>query len=209
MTFRAAFIADGSSDLPIADHLATLCVERGAAVVVTPVDRSLLGDVGSTVKGRLDYLLGQSPGLDLIFVHRDAEAQPPDQRRREIADAASDLGAAVPVVPVVPVRMTEAWLLLDEGAIRSVAGKPEGRATLTMPRPADVESLPNPKAVLMKLLLDASEVRGRRRVANFQRDFGRHRALLIQRLDLSAGVRHLTAWRQLEADLDRVFQQAS
>ncbi len=115
-----------------------------------------------------------------------------------------DLGSAVPVVPVVPVRMTEAWLLLDEVAIRSVAGKPRGKAKLTMPRASEVESLPDPKDLLMRLLLDASEAKGRR-AANFQRDFGRHRALLIQRLDRSGGVRGLTAWRQLEADLDRAL----
>ena len=162
MILRAAFIADGSSDLPIAGHLAALCLERGAAAVVTPVDRSLLGASGSTVKGRLAYLVDQSPGLDPIFVHRDAEAQSPDQRRREIADAASDLGAPVPVVPVVPVRMTEAWLLLDEAAIRSVADKPRGKAKLTMPKASEVESLPDPKDLLKRLLLEASETRGRR-----------------------------------------------
>lgn len=207
MTLRAAFIADGSSDLPIAGHLAALCLERGVAAVVTPVDRSLLGASGSTVKGRLAYLVDQSPGLDLIFVHRDAEAQSTDQRRREIAEAASDLGAQVPVVPVVPVRMTEAWLLLDEAAIRSVADKPRGKAKLAMPKASEVESLPDPKDLLKRLLLEASETRGRR-AANFQRAFGRHRALLIQRLDRSGEVRGLTAWQQLEADLDRALQNS-
>lgn len=207
MILRAAFIADGPSDLPIAGHLAALCAERGAITVVTPVDRRLLGNVGLKVKGRLEFLLGQSAGLDLIFVHRDAESQPPDLRRSEIAGAAVELGLAMPVVPVVPVRMTEAWLLLDEAAIRSVAGKPRGTTRLTMPKASDIESLSDPKGLLMRLLLEASETKGRR-AANFQRDFGRHRALLIQRLDRSGGVRRLTAWRQLEADLDRVLQQA-
>src|SRR5580658_2127460 len=48
---------------------------------------------------------------DVLFVHRDAEAQPPELRRQEIATALRQ--TPIRHIPVVPVRMTEAWLLAD------------------------------------------------------------------------------------------------
>jgi hypothetical protein len=39
----------------------------------------------------------------------------------------------MPVVCVVPVRMMEAWLLIDEMAIRRVAGNPNGRIPIELP----------------------------------------------------------------------------
>jgi hypothetical protein len=56
---------------------------------------------------------------DVLFIHRDAEREPPEKRRREIDMAIAALGNSVSYwVPVIPVRMTEAWLLIDEKAIR-------------------------------------------------------------------------------------------
>ena len=71
---------------------------------------------------------------DLLLVHRDAERQAPDDRYREIDDAISKVsGALPPHVGVVPVRMTEAWLLFDEKAVRRAAGNPAGRDSLQIP----------------------------------------------------------------------------
>src|SRR5579863_5402046 len=58
---------------------------------------------------------------DLLFVHRDAEAQAPQLRSAEINAAVEEIWRAgvapIPHVCVVPVRMQEAWLLIDESAI--------------------------------------------------------------------------------------------
>lgn len=188
---RAVFLADGASDLPLADHLGDMCTERGMDVVVTPVDARLLG-AGRTVVRRLARLAEQGDYCDLVFVHRDAEGQGVDPRRTEIRAAAEMAGVTVPLVPVVPVRMTEAWLLLDEAAIRMVAGRPNGRSSLDLPTLGEVERLADPKALLRECLLTASETTGRRR-DDFTRDFGRHRSLLIQRLDRTGPIRNLDA----------------
>ena len=61
---------------------------------------------------------------DLLFVHRDADNRPPlRERRDEIAQACvkSIVRSALRTVSVVPVRMSEAWLLCDELAIRRAA----------------------------------------------------------------------------------------
>lgn len=205
---QAAFLADGASDLPLGSHLGSLCAERGVEVIVTPVDQRLLPSPDRTVRSRLQSLLEQGDGLDIVFIHRDAEGQPPELRREEINRAAMDLGLTIPIVSVVPVRMTEAWLLLDEQEIRTVAGRPRGTAYLDLPKVHQVEGIADPKALLRDLLLTASETVGRRR-EQFKRDFGRHRSLLIQRLNLSGQVRELAAWVRLEADLDEALTAIS
>lgn len=62
---------------------------------------------------------------DLIFIHRDAERQPPDLRRSEIVRALQEVensdAQRPPAICVIPVRMQKAWLLFDELAIRKAA----------------------------------------------------------------------------------------
>ncbi|WP_208293922.1 hypothetical protein [Ilumatobacter fluminis] len=143
---------------------------------------------------------------DIVFVHRDAEGEPPESRVDEIESGRIAAGVNCPVVPVVPLRMTEAWLLLDEAAIRRAAGKPNGRRPLNLPTAAEAERIADPKAVLRDVLVDASENSGRRRAA-VVRDFGRLRALLIERLDVDGPVSTLSSWQRLLADTDAAVAQ--
>lgn len=52
--------------------------------------------------------------------------------------------------------MTEAWLLIDEAAIRAAVGRPRGADALDLPRISRLESLPNPKHSLDEALLAAA-----------------------------------------------------
>ena len=198
---RGVFLADGPSDLPLGEHLSSLCVERGVELVLTSIDPHRVPSTGRSVEDRLRFLLKEGDGFDIAFVHRDAESAPPDNRRAEIAAGASAAGVEAPIVPIVPVRMTEAWLLLDEMEIRTVAGKPRSTTQLNLPHHREVERLSDPKARLADVLLAASCTQGRRR-EQFKRDFPRHRALLLRRLDLLGPVTKLTAWQRLQSDLD-------
>jgi hypothetical protein len=102
---------------------------------------------------------------DVIFIHRDSDREPPSNRRREISDAINTLpeSPARHCVPVIPVRMTEAWLLVSESALRSASGNPNGRNPIKTPLWRDLETIPDPKMVLQNLLVDASGLSGRRR----------------------------------------------
>lgn len=103
---------------------------------------------------------------DLLFVHRDAETVSLVERLSEINQAVSNASVdrQMPaVVCVVPVRMTEAWLLFDINAIRQAAGNPHGTVPLNLPTLSDVESIPNPKRVLRDILRTAIELGARRR----------------------------------------------
>ena len=113
---------------------------------------------------KLDERVGMALELypcDMLIVHRDAERDAPEKRLQEIAEATRDL--PIPVVSVVPVRMTEAWLLFDEAAIRRAAGCPNGTMELGLPPLKGVESVPDPKEVLHEALRTASNLGGRRR----------------------------------------------
>jgi hypothetical protein len=140
---------------------------------------------------------------DLLFVHRDADSSPPELRHREItvelAAALADQ-QAVPSVQVVPVRMTEAWLLFDQAAIRSAAGNPAGRMPLGLPSLARTESEPDPKARLNSALRTASGQSGRRLAAFNMAGAQRRVAALI--VDF-APLRQLPAFQRFEHDLAR------
>ncbi len=133
---------------------------------------------------------------DILFVHRDAENQPPEQRRREIQDAVAKI--SVRHVPVVPVRMTESWLLFDESAIRAAAGNPLGTQGLNLPSMASVEDLPDPKTRLYQTLILASGHNARRR-----HSFPvRQRVHLISNyVDGYSPLENLTAFRLLRQDI--------
>lgn len=66
-------------------------------------------------------------------------------------------------MPVVPVRMTEAWLLFDQLSIRAAAGNPRGVEELNLPKLDTIENIPDPKATLYKALTLASGLSTRRR----------------------------------------------
>lgn len=110
--------------------------------------------------GRMRRALQEFP-CDILFVHRDAEREPLEHRVQEVERATSEVGFEY-VVPVVPVRMTEAWLLIDAKAIRRAADNPNGSVTISLPRTLDLETVPDPKKVLFDLLVRASEKKGRR-----------------------------------------------
>jgi hypothetical protein len=114
----------------------------------------------SRLAERVDAALELYP-CELLVVHRDAEREPAESRLLEIAEATRS--RAMPVVAAVPVRMTEAWLLFDEAAIRRAAGCPNGTMPLNLPALKLAESLPNPKEVLNEALKTASALPGVRR----------------------------------------------
>ena len=160
LELRATLIGDGSSDRALVHVLRWIFAELDVSAEIQYADLRILSVVPSGLKERARAALRLFPA-DLLFVHRDAEAAPPASRYTEISDALSSEG--LPYVPIVPVRMTEAWFLFDEGAIRTAAGNPNGKAALDLPHLDRVEALPDPKAVLNATLLAASGLNARRR----------------------------------------------
>lgn len=193
-SLRYTLLADGPSDrclLRIIDWL-LVSTPRLSSLAVTSqfADPRHQIERRDTLAGRIAVAIEQYP-CDVLFVHRDAEREPLSSRVREVEDALTraqvDFG-----IPVVPVRMTEAWLLLEPDAIRRAADKPNGRVPLELPRVADLEGRSDPKGLLDELLIAASETTGRR-LARFRRELAWRRSLV------AAGIRDYTPLLRLPA----------
>lgn len=205
MTPRALLLADGPSDEPLGRHVARLARRHGFELdVVAPDLRRLDPPPARDVANRLAAVLAFDDAFDLVIVHRDAEGQNPQSRRDEVFSGVASVREQMPALPIVPIRMTEAWLLVDEDAIRRTAGRPNGTMPLDLPSPGTVEQVPNPKQLLREALEVASGATGRR-LARFRRDFGAHRRRLLEGLDHHGPVSHLSAWQQLETSVVAVL----
>lgn len=201
---RTLLLSDGTSDVPLGAHVASLARAHDIELdVVAPELERLDPPPGRSVHDRLDRILRIDSEFQVLVIHRDAEAVDRAEREREIQAGMTECGIGWPVVPVIPIRMTEAWLLLDEAAIREVAGRPRGSTSLALPSPRRAEDVPDPKAILEQALRDASGCTGRR-LAKFSRDFPSHRRQLLERLDRNGPVRNLSAWQALEHDVANV-----
>lgn len=163
---RYTLLSDGSSDRALLPVLSW--VLQAVGEVTLPygewADLSVLRGGTTSLAERIQWAVELFP-CDLLFIHRDAEKQPPRARYEEIESALESVSgpaSRISHVCVVPVRMQEAWLLYDEQAIRTAAGNPGGVQPLGLPRLEELESLPDPKAILHSALERASGLVGRR-----------------------------------------------
>ncbi|GAB3809862.1 hypothetical protein [Micromonospora zhanjiangensis] len=207
-TYSGLFVSEGTSDLPLADLIEALFLDRGVNLFLSRPDFVLLPRVARDVRSKIHAGLRLTGPVDVVVVHRDADNAGAEERRREITEAASAVAGDSSCLPVIPVRMTEAWLLLDEGLIRQVAGNPRGRGDLQLPRPHEVESRADPKHVLQQCLLRAADVTGRKR-ESLRKRFPQHRRQLLERLDRFGSVTTLTSWKQLTTEIDAVTNRWS
>lgn len=159
---RYTLLSDGSSDkmlMPALDWLLKLhCPNH--AIEPQWADLNRVPQPPKKLLERIKLAL-ELYECDLLFVHRDAEKLPAVSRRQEILRALAGLNTP-PAVCVIPVRMQEAWFLFDEWAIRKAAGNPNGKQHIALPAVSTVESLPNPKETLFRLVREASELSGTR-----------------------------------------------
>jgi len=197
---KYTLVADGSSDAVLLPILTWSLKRRHVTPVIAQrADFGRMPRQPST-EARLRAVLDLYP-CDVLFVHRDAEGQAPELRREEIADALRF--ARVTHIPVVPVRMTEAWLLADEAAIRLAAGNPHGKEALRLPNIRKLEHLPDPKKVLYDILTTASGLNARRRL----RFPARRRVRLIPNyIDDYSHLEALPAFQRLQRDIQMLIE---
>ncbi len=147
-------IGDGSSEamlLPLVQRVLDQYAElRFNAIFFQNIDRPSAG----LLKRATSAIKRESP--DLLLIHRDTEKEIRTIREQEISQELHTLNH--PWVPLIPVRMSEAWLLVDEEAIRYAAGNPRGTADLRLPPLHKLETLPDPKEILCTALEVASEM---------------------------------------------------
>ena len=182
-------------------------IDPGRAYNVRYRDLRLLPSPPADLGARISHVL-RSDACDLLLVHRDRDGMTVEERRAEVHDAAEIPrgNADVDVVPVVPVRMTEAWLMFDEGAIREAARNPNGDMPLGLPSGSAAESVRHPKEVLHSALSSASGLTGRR-LRKFNSGSAVHR--LADCIDDWSPLERFDAFSTLRGDLESVISRVN
>ena len=207
---RFTLMADGSSDMALLPILVWLLRRHFGSIPIQPefADLRRLQNPPNELFERIAKSIELYP-CDLLFVHRDAERESIEKRVREIRESVEQCAIETPpVVCVVPVRMQEAWLLIDESALRKAAGNPQGRQPLDVPDRKKLEDLPDPKQRLHDLLHQASGLRGRR-LKRFIRDVGSYVHRVAEQIDDFSLLRELTAFRKVEDQVVALRQKGA
>ncbi len=203
---RYTLLSDGSSDDALLRVLTWLLREHRVTCAIQAewADLRRLPNPPRKLTDRIENAIELFP-CQLLFVHRDAEHQSYGERKGEILAALEKLPLSPPpAVCVVPVRMQEAWLLLDECALRRASGNPNGRRPLILPDLAGLERLPDPKQVLYDLLSQASGRSGRRLKKLRLNQCAKRVADYVTSFDL---LRTLPAFQALEDDIEELVQE--
>jgi predicted RNA-binding protein len=204
---RYTLISDGPSDRALLPILTWVLRKKGDVSLVQPewADLRRLPQPPQSLHERILSAIDLFP-CDLLFIHRDAERENPESRYKEIRIAlheATKRGFQAPAVCVVPVRMTEAWLLFDEPAIRLAAGNPNGKNPLNIPDLSVIEKIPDPKVVLFDVLREASGLTGRR-LKRF--NMAECRIRVTDLVSDFSPLRKLSAFKRLERDVSKLKQ---
>lgn len=180
-----AVVADGGTDrllVPIiqwAIHRLDPGVE-----ILEPEFRKRKGSVA-------DFLATYRTGALLVFVHRDAENTTLDARLQEFQPLLRQ-----DVVPVVPVRMSESWLLFDGSAIAKAASSPS--SPVPVPVLAQIENIPNPKQRLDDLLFQAAGAPAGRRGRTFRRSIADRRISVAEYITDYSPLECVPAFRRFQ-----------
>jgi len=161
---KCTLICDGSSDKMLIPSIKWLLVEYYPNI---PFDfeyadtRHIISN-SKTFAEKICLALEFYP-CDILFIQRDTEKETYTKRLVEIKKHISKTDCDLPkIIPVIPQRMSESWLLFDKNAIRKAAANINGNIKLKLPKISQLESLPNPKADLIKLISQATELNKRR-----------------------------------------------
>ena len=196
---RYTLLADGTSDKVLMPIINWLLVYSGVPVAIQGEWADLSGYSAKSLEDRLARAVDLYD-CDLLFIHRDAEAQGREDRLSEISVAIrrATMALECDYIPIIPIRMTEAWLLISEYAIRYAAENQNGTVPLALPNLSRLESLSDPKECLYGLLRTASQKTGRR-----LREFKPQR--LVHRIpdviDDFSPLRSLSSFQALESDV--------
>ena len=201
-------VADGPSDRALIPILEWALGQRLGATLIEG-EYADLGELLPQPPKRLSLRIAKSVELypcELLFVHRDAERESFDRRQHEIQDAIDEIPAEThrPWVGVVPVRMQEAWLLIDAEALQKAADG-TGRRPPALPPIKQLEKLPDPKQTLYDLMQQANGARGRK-LRKFQQELGRRRQRIAEIIDDFSPLRQLPAFQRLEQDIQHVLK---
>ena len=196
-------VADGTSDRALLPFISALMDRHCPVPFISQfADELPMGarSLGARVRAALDLY-----PCDLLFVHRDAEGQPVAMREAEIRQSLDGISPRPALVCVVPVRMTEAWLITSESAIRTAVGNPHGTVALNLPPVSRIESV-DAKEILFGALEAAKDLNVRRR-HRFRPEQFRHKVADV--CDDLSHIRRLASFRHFESQVSDFFSRGT
>lgn len=199
---------EGSSDLRLVAHIENILINEGFTEVRGEApDLSLFQTpIGRTVREKLTVLAKYYPSADVIFVHRDADGAGIPAREREITDSALNIFEMDRIIPIIPSKMLETWLLADHTAIKRVAGNGSHAVNLgCVPATHLLENIPDAKKILLEALCEASQIQGAR-LKKFKNRFPEMRARLTCDLDSNGPINQLNSYKQFRKNIN-IFSQ--
>ena len=206
MQISATLVTDGSSDAVLKSILEWLFREHLPANTIVTLTIAALDRLPQPPRKNVDRFrtAWQLYPANVLFIHHDAENATYDARSthtdKEMMEAFPQLP---PYIKVIPVKMTEAWLLGDEAAIREAANNPWGSEPLDLPTKSRVETV-DAKKVLFAALEKASGL-STRRLKSFNVHRQRHRLAELG-LERNFGhLRGLESFDKLEAEMVQVI----
>lgn len=145
-----------------------------------------------------DFLEAYKTGAMIVFLHRDAESASLATRLEEFKEV-----VRADIVPMVPIRMTEAWLLIDGPAIAAAAGRPS--AVVSLPAVSQLEALADPKKALEDRLMQAAgNLTGRRR-KRFHASIVDKRVNVASLVNDFSPLEQLTGFQRFQSDLAAMY----
>ncbi|MCI3918644.1 DUF4276 family protein [Paenibacillus sp. TRM 82003] len=155
-----ALYAEGSTDyrfLPILIQRTAekiLCENHSPDVSVLeplPIDKNISGETGAD---KILEAAKVASGVDLLIIHSDSDTRTLERARVERFEPGKKLVEENPadickcLLPIIPVKNIEAWLLADIDAFQRVVGTRLTEQQLNIPvHQHQVESVPDPKQV--------------------------------------------------------------
>lgn len=209
MKINFLLTGEGVSDLRLTEHIEDLLILEGFSEVSGEApDLTMFSPTpGRTVHQKISALLRHYPNTDLIFVHRDSDGEPINDRELEIYRAAQLLNIENTVIPLIPVRSLEAWLLADENLIKEVAGNRTYRSPIKcLPKIKSIENLADPKNTLVNVLCEVSEAQGAK-LRQFKSRFGEMRARLTFGLSCDGPVKNLPSYVEFRRKVNIASQR--
>lgn len=194
----ATLVTDGSSDR-LLKPLIELLFDEHTELPYQVNCAEGLPPIADGLRSRIESALELFP-CDFLFVHRDDEGRGIALRQREIENSWPTGAQTSVLICVIPVRMTEAWLIANAEPIRLAVGNPNGNDVLDLPAAKDIESSPDPKEILFGALKKASGLNARRK-ASFNPHKFRHR--VSELIDDLAPLRLLASFKHLEAQVKK------
>jgi len=202
-TIKYYFICEGSSDTSLVDHIDKLLLESGYEEVYGDApDFGLIFDksVGKSVKDKVNAILKYDNSVNILFIHRDADNEGYEAREAEIFEQTEHL-EGYKIIPVIPVKRLESWLVLDEQVIKDTVGYPSSRANLGLPAKNHIEKSGSTKELLFEAMDRASGLTGKQ-LTKFQKHHNKFRHMLVQNLDPNGPVSTLQSHVKLRKYID-------